>query len=223
MSGIQRFGWVLLVALVLVLVALVVALVVVVLPDGDDDLDAGSGANVTSSSMAEATDSFAEGRLVFPTLIPQGADDTGIGYRGTRCVGVRDVSELAWKEPALQWTPITTGWQCDRVDGQPGAVSYQVLEYATAGQARSVRDALPGMVRYEADKDGIPFSLQRWVVPDSASARVQTAYQVLGFPDDSSRANYLVVVSRRGSSGTGGAPRPSAQDEVVEWWDEVPL
>ncbi|MFD4460499.1 protein kinase [Nocardia sp. NPDC058480] len=223
-SGIQRFGWVLLVALVLVLVALVVALVVVVLPGDDDgDLDAEGGAKKPSSSVAEAEDSFSSGRRVFPTLVPQGEMGDGVGYRGTRCVGVRDVSELAWKEPALQWTPISAGWQCERADNQAGAVSYLVLEYANAGQARSVSEALPATVRYAGDKDGVPFSLQRWVVQDPASTRTQTAHQVLSFPDDSDRANYLVVVSRRGSSGTGGAPRPSAQDEVIAWWEEVPL
>ena len=138
-------------------------------------------------------------------------------------MGVRTVSELAWKEPALQWTPITTGWQCERADNQAGAVSYLVLEYANKSQARSVLEALPSAVRYAGDKDGVPFSLQRWVVQDPASTRTQTAHQVLSFPDDSVRANYLVVVSRRGSSGIGGAPRPSAQDEVVAWWEEVPL
>ncbi|WP_328656220.1 serine/threonine-protein kinase [Nocardia salmonicida] len=223
-SGIQRFGWVLLVALVLVLVALVVALVVVVLPGGDgDDLDAEGGANGPSNSVAEVADSFAESRRVFPTLVPQGEMSDGVGYRGARCVGVRTVSELAWKEPGLQWTPITTGWQCERPDNQVGAVSYLVLEYANTSQARSVLEALPSTVRYAGDKDGVPFSLQRWVVQDPASTRTQTAHQVLSFPDDSVRTNYLVVVSRRGSSGTGGAPRPSAQDEVVAWWDEVPL
>ncbi|WP_328711057.1 serine/threonine-protein kinase [Nocardia salmonicida] len=223
MSGIQRFGWVLLVALVLVLVALVVALVVVVLPGDGDDLDAEGGANGPSNSVAEVADSFAESRRVFPTLVPQGEMSDGVGYRGARCVGVRNVSELAWKEPALQWTPITTGWQCERADNQVGAVSYLVLEYANTSQARSVLEALPSTVRYAGDKDGVPFSLQRWVVQDPASTRTQTAHQVLSFPDDSVRANYLVVVSRRGSSGIGGAPRPSAQDEVVAWWDEVPL
>ncbi|MFD4353341.1 protein kinase [Nocardia sp. NPDC058518] len=223
-SGMQRFGWVLLVALVLVLVALVAALVVVVLPGDDEgDLDAEGGAKVPSSSVAEAEDSFASSRRVFPTLVPQGEMSDGMGYRGARCVGVRNVSELAWKEPALQWTPITTGWQCERAENQAGAVSYLVLEYANEGQARSVLEALPATVRYAGDKDGVPFSLQRWVVQDPASTRTQTAHQVLSFPDDSDRANYLVVVSRRGSSGTSGAPRPSAQDEVIAWWEEVPL
>ncbi|MFD9546443.1 protein kinase [Nocardia salmonicida] len=222
-SGIQRFGWVVLVVLVLVLVALVVALIVVVLPGDGDDLDAEGGANGPSNSVAEVADSFAESRRVFPTLVPQGEMSDGVGYRGARCVGVRNVSELAWKEPALQWTPINTGWQCERADNQAGAVSYLVLEYANTSQARSVLEALPSTVRYAGDKDGVPFSLQRWVVQDPASTRTQTAHQVLSFPDDSDRATYLVVVSRRGSSGTGGAPRPSAQDEVVAWWDEVPL
>ncbi|MGW6624187.1 hypothetical protein ACWF99_23420, partial [Nocardia sp. NPDC055002] len=222
-SGMQRFGWVVLVALVLVLVALVVALVVVVLPGDDDGLDVEDGASGPSNSVAEVADSFAESRRVFPTLVPQGQMSDGVGYRGARCVGVRNVSELAWKEPALQWTPITTGWQCERLDNQAGAVSYLVLEYANASQARSVLEALPATVRYAGNKDEVPFSLQRWVVPDPASIRIQTAHQVLSFPGDSARANYLVVVSRRGSSGTGGATRPSAQDEVIAWWDEVPL
>ncbi|MFE1591900.1 protein kinase [Nocardia sp. NPDC058705] len=222
-SGMQRFGWVVLVALVLVLIALVVALVVVVLPDDDGDLDAAGGANVPSSSVAEVADSFGESRRVFPTLVPQGENGEGVGYRGARCVGVRSVSELAWKEPALQWTPVETAWQCDRVDNQVGAVSYLVLEYANAGQARSVVDALPGAVRDAGDKDGVPFSVQRWAVGDPGSARMQTAYQFVSFPDDDDRANYLVAVSRRGSSGTNGAPRPSAQDEVIAWWEDVPL
>ncbi|MEV0684264.1 serine/threonine-protein kinase [Nocardia sp. NPDC050378] len=223
-SGLQRLGWVVLAALVVVLVTVVLALVVVILPDGDDD-EGAIGGVVTgpSSAVAEATDSFLASRRVFPTLVPQGAGIEGQGYRGAKCVGVRQVSELAWKEPALQWNPISAGWQCERVDNGLGAVSYLVLEYANSAQARSAIDAFPAAVRFGAEKDGVPVTVRRWVVPDPATSRVQTAHQVIGFPGDPDRDNYLVVVSRRGSSGTGGAPRPSAQDEVIAWWAEVPL
>ncbi|NKX91367.1 serine/threonine-protein kinase [Nocardia coubleae] len=223
-SGLQRLGWVVLAALVAVLVTVVLALVVVVLPDGDDDEGAVGGVVPgPSSAVAEATDSFLASRRVFPTLVPQGTGIEGQGYRGANCVGVRQVSELEWKEPALQWNPITAGWQCERVENGLGAVSYLVLEYANSAQARSAMDAFPAAVRFGAEKDGVPVTVRRWVVPDPATSRVQTAHQVIGFPGDPDRDNYLVVVSRRGSSGTGGAPRPSAQDEVIAWWAEVPL
>lgn len=223
-SGLQRLGWVVLAALVVVLVTVVLALVVVVLPDGDED-EGAIGGVVTgpSSAVAEATDSFLASRRLFPTLVPQGAGIEGQGYRGANCAGVRQVSELEWKEPALQWNPISAGWQCERVDNGLGAVSYLVLEYANSAQARSAMDAFPAAVRFGAEKDGVPVTVRRWVVPDPATSRVQTAHQVIGFPGDPDRDNYLVVVSRRGSSGTGGAPRPSAQDEVIAWWAEVPL
>ncbi|KAF0836643.1 hypothetical protein FNL39_11351 [Nocardia caishijiensis] len=222
-SGLQRLGWVVLAALVVVLLTVVGALLVVLLPDGDDDGAIGGVEAGPSSAVAEATDPFLASRRVFPTLVPAGGGAEGEGYRGARCTGVRQVSELAWKEPGLQWNPISTGWQCDRVDNSLGAVSYLVLEYADRAQARSALDAFPAAVRFEADKDGVPVTVRRWVVPDPATSRVQTAHQVIGFPGDADRANYLVVVSRRGSSGTGGAPRPSAQDEVIAWWAEVPL
>ena len=80
-SGVQRFGWVLLVALVLVLVALVVALVVVVLPGDGDDLDAEGGANGSSNSVAEVADSFAEKR-------PAGLSDLGSAGGDERRCGV---------------------------------------------------------------------------------------------------------------------------------------
>ncbi|MFC6012949.1 hypothetical protein, partial [Nocardia lasii] len=185
--------------------------------------EAEGGARVTSGAMAEGPDAFAQSRRVFPTLVPQGEMSDGVGYRGARCVGVRDVGELAWKESALQWTPIEVGWQCERAEAQAGSVSYLVLEYANAGQARSVVEALPGAVRYAGDKDGIAFSLRRWVIPDPVNVRAQTAHQVVSFPDDTDRANYVVLVIRRGSSGVAGAPRPSAQEEVISWWEEVPL
>ncbi|MFD4429422.1 hypothetical protein [Nocardia sp. NPDC058497] len=217
-------GWLLLVALVGALVALLVALVVVVLPDGDDgDEAAGVAPKAPSSSVTAVGDSFAASRRVFPTLVPQGEVAEGQGYRGARCAAVRGVSELEWKEPALQWNPIRAGWQCERTDNNAGSVSYLVLEYATAAQARSVVEAMPAAVKYPGDKDGVPFSLRRWVVPDPASTRMHTAHQVISFPGDSARANYVIAVSRRGSSGAGGAPRPSAQDEVIAWWEEVPL
>ncbi|MFE3541489.1 protein kinase [Nocardia sp. NPDC059177] len=227
-SGLHRFGWLMLGFLVLALVALLLALVVVVLP-GDDDEAAPSAAGGSAPTSATASiseldeDSLIASRQIFPTLVPQGAATVGPGYRGARCAAVRDVSELEWKEPALQWNPITIGWQCERVGNGAAAVSYLVLEYADPAHARSVVGAMPGAVRYEGDKDGVPFVLRRWAVADPASARIQTAHQVVSFPDDEERANYLIVVSRRGSSGANGAPRPSAQDEVIAWWDEVPL
>ncbi|MGW6421133.1 protein kinase domain-containing protein [Nocardia sp. NPDC055053] len=224
MSRLHRVGWLLLVALIGVLVALLVALVVVVLPDGDeDDEAAGVAPKTPSSSVTAVGDSFAASRRVFPTLVPQGEVAEGQGYRGARCAAVRGVSELEWKEPALQWNPISVGWQCERTDNNAGSVSYLVLEYATAAQARSVVEAMPAAVKYPGDKDGVPFSLRRWVVPDQASTRMHTAHQVISFPGDPARANYVIAMSRRGSSGTGGAPRPSAQDEVIAWWEEVPL
>ncbi|MEV6058597.1 protein kinase [Nocardia asteroides] len=223
-SRLQRLGWLVLAALVVALVTLLVALIVVVLPDGDEDEAAAEGASKgPSSSAVTVGDSFVPSRRVFPTLVPQGAVAEGMGYRGARCAAVRGVSELEWKEPALQWNPISAGWQCERTDNNPGSVSYLVLEYPTAAQARSVVEALPSAVRYPGDKDGVPFSLRRWVVPDQASSRMQTAHQVVSFPDDATRAKYLIAVSRRGSSGQGGAPRPTAQDEVIAWWDDVPL
>ncbi|WP_336081299.1 serine/threonine-protein kinase [Nocardia sp. SSK8] len=226
-SVVHRLGWMTLVLLVLALLALVVALVVVVRPGDEDEAAVSSGGGMPSSSVAEDREIDPEvldaSRRVFPALVPQGSVTEGPGYRGTRCVAVRDVSELEWKEPALQWNPITAGWQCERAENVAGAVSYLVLEYASPAQARSVVGAMPGAVRYEGDKDGVPFSLRRWVVPDPANPRVQTAHQVLSFPEDEDRANYVVAVSRRGSSGRDGAPRPSAQDEVISWWDEVPL
>ncbi|MFJ2838452.1 protein kinase [Nocardia sp. NPDC087230] len=224
MSRVHRLGWLLLAALVFALVGLLVALVVVVLPDGDEAADAAGGtAKGPSSSVAAVGDSFAASRRVFPTLVPQGSVAEGPGYRGARCVAVRAVSELEWKEPALQWNPISAGWQCERTDNNAGSVSYLVLEYPTAAQARSVVEAMPAAVRYPGTKNGVPFSLRRWVVPDQAGVRTQTAHQVMSFPDDSTRANYLIAVSRRGSSGVAGAPRPTAQDEVIAWWEEVPL
>ncbi|WP_347567330.1 protein kinase [Nocardia sp. AG03] len=227
LSAVHRLGWLTLAMLVLALLALVIALVVVVLPDDEDEAAASSGGSMPSSSVADDQEfdagALAPSRRTFPTLVPQGAVTEGPGYRGARCVAVRDVSELAWKEPALQWNPITAGWQCERADNAAGAVSYLVLEYASPALARSVVGALPGAARYEGDKDGVPFQLRRWVVADPASSRVQTAHQVLSFPDDEDRANYLVAVSRRGSSGRDGAPRPSAQDEVIAWWEDVPL
>lgn len=228
LSVVHRLGWLTLAMLVLALLALVIALVVVVLPDDEDDAAAASsGGGMPSSSEPNDREfdagALAASRRTFPTLVPQGATTEGPGYRGARCVAVRDVSELEWKEPALQWNPIVAGWQCERTDNTSGTVSYLVLEYASPALARSVVGALPGAARYEGDKDGVPFQLRRWVVGDPVNSRVQTAHQVLSFPDDEDRANYLVAVSRRGSSGRDGAPRPTAQDEVVAWWEEVPL
>lgn len=222
-SGLHRLGWLALVGLVVALVALLVALVAVVFGGDDEDAAPDAAAAGPSSSATTVGDSFAKSRRVFPTLVPQGDAGEGQGYRGARCFAVRSVSELEWKEPALQWNPISAGWQCERTDNNAGSVSYLVLEYPTAAHTRSVVEALPAAVRYPGDKDGVEFDLRRWVVPDPAGARMSTAHQVIGFPEDDLRANYLIAVSRRGSSGTAGAPRPSAQDEVIAWWEDVPL
>ncbi|WP_280220081.1 serine/threonine-protein kinase [Nocardia neocaledoniensis] len=224
MTGLHRLGWLALVGLVVALVALLVALVAVVVGgDDEDQAPEAAAAGPPSSSATTVGDSFAKSRRVFPTLVPQGVTGEGPGYRGARCFAVRSVSELEWKEPALQWNPISAGWQCERTDNNAGSVSYLVLEYPSAAHARSVVEALPAAVRYPGDKDGVEFDLRRWVIPDPSSTRMITAHQVIGFPDDDLRANYLIAVSRRGSSGTAGAPRPSAQDEIIAWWEDVPL
>ncbi|WP_206045699.1 protein kinase domain-containing protein [Nocardia mangyaensis] len=222
-SRLHRLGWLVFAALLAALLVLVGALVVVVLPDGDEDAAADAATTAPSSSVTAVDDSFAASRRIFSTLVPQGETAEGPGYRGAHCVAVRSVSDLEWKEPALQWNPITAGWQCERTGTGAAAVSYLVLEYPQAAQARSVVEALPAPIRFTGDKDDIPFSMRRWVVEDPASSRVATAHQVVSFPGDPSRANYVVAVSRRGSSGVDGAPRPSALDEVIAWWEEVPL
>ncbi|MDO3645905.1 protein kinase domain-containing protein [Nocardia mangyaensis] len=222
-SRLHRLGWLVFAALLAALLVLVAALVVVVLPDGDEDAAADTTTKAPSSSVTAVDDSFAASRRIFSTLVPQGETAEGPGYRGAHCVAVRSVSDLDWKEPALQWNPITAGWQCERTGVGAAAVSYLVLEYPQAAQARSVVEALPAPIRFTGDKDDIPFSMRRWVVEDPASSRVATAHQVVSFPGDPSRANYVVAVSRRGSSGVDGAPRPSALDEVIAWWEEVPL
>lgn len=222
-SRLHRLGWLVFAALLAALLVLVGALVIVVLPDGDEDAAADAATKAPSSSITAVGDSFAASRRIFSTLVPQGGLTEGPGYRGAHCVAVRSVSDLEWKEPALQWNPITAGWQCERTGSGAAAVSYLVLEYPDAAQARSVVEALPAPIRYSGDKDDIAFSMRRWVVEDPANSRLATAHQVVSFPGDPARANYVVAVSRRGSSGVDGAPRPSALDEVIAWWEEVPL
>ncbi|MFF2086168.1 protein kinase [Nocardia sp. NPDC058176] len=222
-SRLHRLGWLVFAALLAALLVLVGALVVVALPDGDEDAAADAATKAPSSSITAVGDSFQASRRIFSTLVPQGGMTEGPGYRGAHCVAVRSVSDLEWKEPALQWNPITAGWQCERTGTGAAAVGYLVLEYPTAAQARSVVEALPAPIRFSGDKDDISFSMRRWVVEDPANSRVATAHQVVSFPGDPSRANYVVAVSRWGSSGVDGAPRPSALDEVIAWWEEVPL
>ncbi|WP_176580412.1 serine/threonine-protein kinase [Nocardia lijiangensis] len=212
-----------------VVVALAVGAVVVLVSrsdSGQETAAAPATALPKAASPAPAPDPLAASRRAFPTLLPQEEGSIGEGYDEATCYAEKRGDRLNIDEEALTSSPWILAWECRRDVGNPFGMSYTVLEYQSAAAARSVVEKLPANAATPGRKSGVPFTQHLWIradPPGPVPSYYYTARLVVGFPSETTHANYLVYASHRGPARNPQVPLPPAEDELAEWWTTAPL
>ncbi|WP_329412581.1 serine/threonine-protein kinase [Nocardia vinacea] len=219
-------GWI--VVGIVVAVIAVMGTLVVVGWESEGPPDAAVPPPVTSMTAAAPSDALAKSRRLFPNLVPQGKDDFGEAYQDARCMASEAGEPLGIEDELLKSSPWITAWECHRETLAATQMSYTILEYASAADARAVVQALPANVATAGKKSGIPVNTHRWVVEDPPGPLqpfYHTAKLVVSFESDPVRSNFLVYVSNHGTAGGVQTvpPTPTAQDALTAWWDAAPL
>ncbi|WP_433759727.1 protein kinase domain-containing protein [Nocardia sp. CA-135398] len=213
-----------------IVVAVVAALgtLVVVGWESEGPPDAAVPPPATATTAAAPSDPLAKSRRLFPNLVPQGKEDFGEAYQDARCMASESGEPLGIEDETLKSSPWITAWECHRETQTTTQMSYTILEYASAADARAVVQALPANVATAGKKSGIPVNTHRWTVEDPPGPLqpfYHTAKLVVSFESDPARANFLVYVSNHGTAGGVQTvpPTPTAQDALTAWWDAAPL
>ncbi|MEV6136741.1 protein kinase [Nocardia sp. NPDC051990] len=219
-------GWIA-VGIVVAVIAVVGTLVVVGW-DSEGPHDAAIPPPVTSTAVAAPSDALATSRRLFPSLVPQGKDDFGEAYQDARCMASKAGEPLGIDDEPLKSSAWITAWKCHRETQTTTKMSYTILEYASAADARAAVQALPANVATAGKKSGVAMNTHRWVVddpPGSLQPLYHTAKLAVSFEADPVRSNFLVYVSNHGTVGAVQTvpPTPSAQDALTAWWDAAPL
>ncbi|WP_433525526.1 protein kinase domain-containing protein [Nocardia pseudovaccinii] len=219
-------GWIA-VGIVVAVIAVMGTLVVVGW-ESEGPPDAAVPPPVTATTAAAPSDVLAKSRRLFPNLVPQGKDDFGEAYQDARCMASEAGEPLGIEDEPLKSSPWVTAWECHRETQATTQMSYTILEYASAADARAVVQALPANVATAGRKSGIPVNTHRWVVEDPPGPLqpfYHTAKLVVSFESDPVRSNFLVYVSNHGTAGGVQTvpPTPTAQDALTAWWDAAPL
>lgn len=219
-------GWIA-VGIVVAVVAVMGTLVVVGW-NSHTSSDSAVPSSATSTAVAAPSDPLAKSRRLFPNLVPPGEDDFGEAYQDARCMASEAGEPLGIADEPLKSSPWVTAWECRRETQTTTQMSYTILEYASAADARAVVQALPANVATAGKKSGVPVNTHRWVVEDPPGPLqpfYHTAKLVVSFESDPARSNFLVYVSNHGTAGGGQTvpPAPSAQDALIAWWDAAPL
>ncbi|MEV5836178.1 protein kinase [Nocardia sp. NPDC052112] len=219
-------GWIA-VGIVAAVIAVMGTLVVVGW-DSEGPPDSAVPPPVTSTAVAAPSDALAKSRRLFPNLVPQGKEDFGEAYQDARCMASEAGEALGVEDEPLKFSPWITAWECHRETQTTAQMSYTILEYPSAADARAVVQALPANIATAAKKSGIPVNTHRWVVEDPPGPLqpfYHTAKLVVSFESDPARSNFLVYVSNHGTAGGVQTvpPTPTAQDALTAWWDAAPL
>ncbi|MEV2219447.1 protein kinase [Nocardia vinacea] len=219
-------GWI--VVGIVVAVIAVMGTLVVVGWESEGPPDAAVPPPVASTTAAAPSDALAKSRRLFPNLVPQGKDDFGEAYQDARCMASEAGEPLGIEDEPLKSSPWITAWECHRETQATTQMSYTILEYASAADARAVVQALPANVATAGKKSGIPVNTHRWVVEDPPGPLqpfYHTAKLVVSFESDPVRSNFLVYVSNHGTAGGVQTvpPTPTAQEALTAWWDAAPL
>ncbi|MFI7666632.1 protein kinase [Nocardia sp. NPDC049526] len=219
-------GWI--VVGIVVAVIAVMGTLVVVGWESEGPPDAAVPPPVTATTAAASSDALAKSRRLFPNLVPQGKDDFGEAYQDARCMASEAGEPLGIEDEPLKSSPWVTAWECHRETQATTQMSYTILEYASAADARAVVQALPANVATAGKKSGIPVNTHRWVVEDPPGPLqpfYHTAKLVVSFESDPVRSNFLVYVGNHGTAGGVQTvpPTPTAQDALTAWWDAAPL
>ncbi|NEW46617.1 serine/threonine-protein kinase [Nocardia cyriacigeorgica] len=208
----------------LLVVMLVLALVVIVV-GGDDEGGESDSAVSTFTPAKDITpqeDPVERSRRVFPSLLPQGTADSGQGYQGAMCTAYEPDDQVRIEDDALSSRPWQTVWECRRRVESDAHMSYTIVVYDSADDARAVLGELPPSSRSTGAKSGAPYTAYHWIEPEPPGP-LTTTHMVVGFGGgDPIRANALITVGYTGPIADEFG-RLSGENAVMQWWADAPL
>ncbi|MFE3443694.1 serine/threonine-protein kinase [Nocardia sp. NPDC059180] len=208
----------------LLVVLLVLAVVVIV--GGDDDEGGESDSAVSTFTPAKditpQEDPVERSRRIFPSLLPQGTADSGQGYQGAMCTAYEPDDQVRIEDEALSSRPWQTVWECRRRTESDAHMSYTIVVYDNADDARAVLGELPPSSRSTGAKSGAPYTAYHWIEPEPPGPLV-TTHLVVGFGGgDPIRANALLTVGYAGPIADEFGSL-SGENAVMQWWADAPL
>ncbi|MBF6436268.1 serine/threonine-protein kinase [Nocardia cyriacigeorgica] len=209
------------------LVVLLVLAVVVLVVGGDDSDEAAASAGSTSTftpakDITPQEDPVERSRRIFPSLLPQGTADTGQGYQGAVCTAYEPDDPVRIEDRALSSRPWTTVWECRRRVESDTHMSYTIVVYEDADDARAVLGELPPNSRSTGAKSGAAYTSYHWIEPEP-DGPLTTTHLVVGFGGaDPIRANALISVRHSGPIADEFG-RLSSENAVMQWWADAPL
>lgn len=218
-----------LVLIPIIVVALVSAGVLFVVGQADED-DTGLAAGPESGDIStlrtdppspRATDPGDRTRTLFPTLLPQGTASAGQGYQKASCFRYEPGDPVGDLSDVLETAPWEVLWECRRHDETQAHMSYKILTYDNAADARAVVEELPPHESSVGSKSGALYTTHTWSRP-GPPGRGYTTMMVVGFESDPVRSNSLLYVSYSGEDDPG-ASALSPDIAVMRWWDAAPL
>lgn len=216
-----------LVPIVVIALVLVGVLFLVGRADEDSaDLAAGpEGGDIstlrTDPPSPQATDPGGRTRALFPTLLPQGTSPAGQGYQKASCFRYEPGDPVEDLAEVLETAPWEVLWGCRRHDEAQTHMSYRILTYDNAADARAVVEELPPHESTVGSKSGALYTTHTWSRP-GPPGRSYTTMMVVSFESDPERSNSLLYVSYSGEDDPGAAPL-SPDIAVMRWWDDAPL
>ncbi|WP_051162720.1 serine/threonine-protein kinase [Nocardia brevicatena] len=213
----------------IVVVALVLVGALFVVGQGDED-DTGptagpEGGDVstlrTDPPSPQATDPVDRTRALFPTLLPQGTGPAGQGYQKASCFWYEPGDPVGGLSDVLETAPWEVLWECRRHDETQAHMSYKILTYDNAADARAVVEELPPHESMAGSKSGALYTSHTWSRP-GPPGHSYTTMMVVSFESDPGRSNSLLYVSYSGEDDPG-ASALSPDIAVTRWWDDAPL
>jgi serine/threonine-protein kinase len=224
---------------VLGVVALVVVAVIgfLVLPGGASPKAAGphAGSPMPASASGGSTptgtrrsDPVTEAQQSFPTLLPQGESEDGDAYQGrVSCQRSRagqpgkvlqsdSPTSVTRRSDPLASASWVGAWECT---SRQTSLSYAIAVFDSPAAAQAALAAAPTTRTTTGTKDGAPFSVRSWVVPQNMQA--ETAEMLVSFESDPARANTLLYAYDTGPVEMM-ADIP-AHELLAKWWDQTPL
>lgn len=209
------------------LVVLLVLAVVVIVVGGDDGEESGASKGPASTftpakDIVPQEDPAERSRRVFPSLLPQGTADSGAGYQGAECTVYEPDDPVRIEDPALASRPWEAVWECRRSVESDSHMSYTIVVYEDADDARAVLGELPPNSRSTGVKSGAPYTAYHWIEPVPPGP-LTTTHLVVGFGGtDPIRSNALISVGYAGPIADEFG-RLSSENAVLQWWADAPL
>lgn len=175
----------------------------------------------TDPPSPQAADPGERTRTLFPTLLPQGTSPAGQGYQKSSCFRYEPGDPVEDLADVLETAPWEVLWGCRRHDEDQRHMSYRIITYDSAADARAVVEELPPHESTVGSKSGALYTTHTWSRP-GPPGRSYTTMLVVSFESDPNRSNCLLYVSYSGEEDPDSAPL-SPDIAIMRWWDDAPL